>query len=161
MTLDQTAAHQDHADNSPTLSRLRENDKTVSGSDEDIRGRMVKDKDGQDLGKIEGLMIDDVEHKVRFMEVATGGILGFGQQKSFIPVEAITRIAADEVHIDRTREHVAGAPPYDPAVVTEDAGYFFDLYPYYGYAGYTGFFPTIMGDPDVVDDKTPTGYRGG
>ena len=94
---------------------------------------MVKDKDGQDLGKIEGLMIDDVEHKVRFIEVATGGFLGLGERKSFIPVEAITRIAADDVHIDSTREHVAGAPPYDPALVTTDASYFFGLYPYYGY----------------------------
>src|SRR5664279_113062 len=161
MTLDQTAAHHEDAQNSPTLSRLRDNAKTVSSSDQDIRGRMVKAKDGQDLGKIEGLMIDNVEHRVRFMEVATGGFLGFGEQKSFIPVETITRITADEVHIDRTRAHVAGAPNYDPAVVTDDAGYFFSLYPYYGYAGYMGFFPTTTGYPSVVDDKTPTGERGG
>ena len=161
MILDQTAAHQDHAEKSPTLSRLRDSDKTVSGSDEDIRGRMVKDKDGQDLGKIEGLMIDDVEHKVRFMEVATGGILGFGERKSFVPVEAITRITADDVHIDRTREHVAGAPSYDPTLAIVDASYFFSLYPYYGYQGYMGFLPTITGYPYVVDDKTPTGERGG
>ncbi|MDQ6682606.1 MAG: PRC-barrel domain-containing protein [Chloroflexota bacterium] len=157
MTLDQTTADHDDAQKPPTLSRLRDNAKTVSSSDEDVRGRMVKDKHGQDLGKIEGLMIDDVERKVRFMEVGTGGFLGFGERKSFIPVETITRITADEVHIDRTREHVAGAPPYDPAVVTEDARYFFGLYPYYGYAGYEGFFPTTTGYPYTVDGKTPTG----
>ena len=78
-----------------------------------------------------------------------------------IPVEAITRITADDVHINRTREHVAGAPPYDPALVTVDASYFFGLYPYYGYQGYMGFLPTITGYPYVVDDKTPTGERGG
>ncbi len=161
MTLDQTAAQQDHADDSPKLSRLRDNDETVSGSDEDIRGRMVRDKDGQDLGKIEALMIDDVAHKVRFMEVGSGGILGFGEHKSFIPVGAITLITADEVHIDRTREHVAGAPPYDPAVVTEDTGYFFGLNRYYGYGAYTEIVPTAKSDPDLVEDKTPTGYRGG
>ena len=71
------AAHQDPAEKVPRLTRLRDSDETVSDSDQDIRGRMVKDKDGHDLGKIEGLMIDDVEHKVRFMEVATGGFLGF------------------------------------------------------------------------------------
>jgi hypothetical protein len=54
---------------------------------------------------------------------------------------------------------VAGAPNYDPAVVTDDAGYFFSLYPYYGYAGYTGFFPTSY--PNLMDDKTSTGERGG
>ncbi len=161
MTRDQTAARQDHAEKSPKLSRLRDNAETVSGSDEDIRGRMVKDKDGQDLGKIEGLMVDDVEHRVRFMEVASGGFLGFGERKSYIPVEAITRITADEVHINRTREHVAGAPPYDPALVTEDADYFFGLYPYYGYQSYMGSFPTSTGYPFVMDEEVPIHERGG
>lgn len=159
MTLDQTTGHQDDAQKTPTLSRLRDNAKTVSSSDEDVRGRMVKDKDGQDLGKIEGLMIDDAEHRVRFLEVGTGGILGFGERKSFIPVETITRIAADEIHIDRTRAHVAGAPSYEPAVVTGDAGYFRSLYPYYGYAGPMRLFPT--GYRYAVDDMDPTGESGG
>ncbi len=161
MTLDQPTAHHDDAQKSPTLSRLRDNAKTVSSSDEDIRGRMVKDKDGQDLGKIEGLMIDDVEHRVRFMEVATGGFLGLGERKSFIPVETITRITPDEVHIDRTRAHVAGAPSYDPAVATEDAGYLFSLYPYYGYGANTGSVPRTTGYPNLVDDEIPIHQRGG
>jgi sporulation protein YlmC with PRC-barrel domain len=118
----------------PTLSRLRDLDMTVSSPDEDIRGRTVKDKDGQDVGKINGLLIDDVEQKVRFMDVATGGFLGFGASRTLIPVEAITRITADEVHISHTREHVAGAPRYDPQLtVIRDASYWSDLYPYYGY----------------------------
>jgi len=37
---------------------------------------MAKDKDGRDLGTIEGLLIDEAERKVRFMEVASGGFLG-------------------------------------------------------------------------------------
>ena len=160
MTLDETAAHHDDAQKSPMLSRLRDNAKTVSSSDQDIRGRMVKDKEGQDLGKIEGLMIDNVEHRVRFMEVATGGFLGFGERKSLIPVETISRITADEVHIDRTGAHVAGAPPYNPTLATVDSSYFFSLYPYYGYAGYMGLFPMTTGYPHVVDDKTPTDERG-
>jgi sporulation protein YlmC with PRC-barrel domain len=81
----------DDADKVPTLRKLRDTDQTISSSDEDIRGRTVKDKDGRDIGKIEGLMVDDVEQKVRFIEVATGGFLGFGETRSFIPVEAITR----------------------------------------------------------------------
>jgi len=34
---------------------------------------MAKDKDGRDLGTIEGLLIDEAERKVRFMEVGSGG----------------------------------------------------------------------------------------
>jgi len=163
MTIEKPAVHRDDAAKVPTLSRLRDNDKTVSSSDEDIRGRMVKDKDGQDLGKIDGLLIDDVEQKVRFMEVASGGFLGFGETKSLIPIEAITRITADEVHISHTREHVAGAPHYDPDLVTAEAvaadnAYFYGLYPYYGYAM---SYPGMMGYPWAKNDTASTRGPGG
>jgi hypothetical protein len=78
---------------------------------------MAKDKDGRDLGTIEGLLIDEAERKVRFMEVGSGGFLGLGESKSLIPVEAITRMTPDAVYIGHTREHVAGAPRYDPELV--------------------------------------------
>lgn len=140
-TIQKDGVHQDHPEALPTLTRLRDNDKTVSSSDVDIRGRMVRDKDGQELGRIDGLMIDDVGGRVRFMEVGSGGFLGFGENKSFIPVDAITRITADDVYISHSREHVAGAPRYDPDLVAEDANYFFGLYPYYGYRNFASGWP--------------------
>jgi sporulation protein YlmC with PRC-barrel domain len=141
MTVKKTAVHRDHAKKVPTLSKLRDIDRAVSSSDEDIRGRMVKDKNGQDLGRIEDLLVDDVKWKVRFMEVASGGILGFGDSKSFIPVDAITRMTADNVYISHTLEHVAGAPRYDPTLVAIDVNYLMELYPYYGYPGSFGLLP--------------------
>jgi sporulation protein YlmC with PRC-barrel domain len=141
MTVKKTAVHRDHAKKVPTLSRLRDIGRAVSSSDEDIRGRMVKDKNGQDLGRIEDLLVDDVKWKVRFMEVASGGILGFGDSKSFIPVDAITRMTADNVYISHTLEHVAGAPRYDPTLVAIDVNYLLGLYPYYGYPGSFGLLP--------------------
>jgi sporulation protein YlmC with PRC-barrel domain len=141
MTVKKTAAHRGHAKKVPTLSRLRDIGRAVSSSDEDIRGRMVKDKNGQDLGRIEDLLVDDVKWKVRFMEVASGGILGFGDSKSFIPVDAITRMTADNVYISHTLEHVAGAPRYDPTLVAIDVNYLMELYPYYGYPGSFGLLP--------------------
>jgi hypothetical protein len=129
----------------PTLRKLQDLDRTVATPDEDIRGRMVKDKDGHELGRIDGLLVDAVGQKVRFMEVATGGILGLGQTKSLIPVEAITRVTDDEVYISHTREHVAGAPAYDPELVREDSAYLSGLYPYYGYEG--GAVPMLVGYP--------------
>lgn len=161
MTVEKAAANQDHAEKVPRLSRLGDHDKTVSSSDEDIRGRMVKDRDGQDVGRIEGLLIDDAEHKVRFMEVASGGFLGFGESRSFVPVEAITRITDDEVYISHTREHVVGAPPYDPDLVAAHSDYFFGLYPYYGYSGYLGFFPAAVGYPYARNEPAPSRASGG
>src|SRR5664280_3309647 len=132
----------------PTLKKLQDLDRTVAIPDKDIRGRMVKDRDGHDLGTIDGLLVDAVGQKVRFMEVATGGILGLGQTKSLIPVEAITRVTNDEVYISHTREHVAGAPAYDPKLVREDSTYLSGLYPYYGYeGGEGGEVPVLIGYP--------------
>ena len=147
MPVNDTTAQSKDAAAEPALTELRKLGETVASDDEDIRGRMVKDKDGQDLGKIDGLLVDPDAGKVRFMEVASGGFLGLGETKSLIPVESITRITADEVHIGHTREHVAGAPPYDPELAVQDANYFFGLYPYYGYQTNAAFVPTLVGYP--------------
>jgi hypothetical protein len=137
----------------PTLSRLHDNDKTVASSDEDIRGRMVKDKDGRDIGRIEHLLIDDVERKVRLMEIASGGFLHLGERKSYIPVEAITRITDQEVFISPTAEHVAGAPSYDPDLVAIPSDDYRGLYPYYGFGvdslGFGAGYPCVIRDPKV------------
>jgi sporulation protein YlmC with PRC-barrel domain len=123
--------------NNATLSKLSDIGRTVDGAANDIRGRKVKDKDGKDLGKVHDLLIDDDEGKVRFLLVEHGGFLGIGETTSFIPVDAITRIAEDEVFINHTRDHVAGAPAYDPALIN-DRVYHEGIYSYYGYAPYWG-----------------------
>ena len=117
------------------LIKLSDSGQTVA-PEEDIRGLDVKDKDGDDIGKVDDLLIDDAENKVRFLEVASGGFLGIGEDKSFIPVDAITRID-ENVHINQTRTHVAGAPPYDPELV-DQSSYYEDVYGYYGYSPFWG-----------------------
>ncbi len=114
-----------------TLSKLSDTNMTVKTTDEDIRGRNVKDKDGDDVGKVDDLLIDDRDQKVRFMQVESGGFLGLGETKSFIPVDAITRITEDDVFINQSRAHVAGAPRYDPGLAEQD--YYRNVYGYYGY----------------------------
>ncbi|MGI8613673.1 MAG: PRC-barrel domain-containing protein [Nocardioidaceae bacterium] len=130
-----------------TISKLSDSGQTVSPPAEDIRGRTVKDKDGNDLGKVQDLLIDDQEHKVRFLLVEHGGFLGFGETKSFIPVDAITKITTDDVLINHTSEHVAAAPSYDPAL-TDDRDYHGSIYDHYGYTPYWGVgygYPGYLG----------------
>jgi PRC-barrel domain len=74
-------------------------------------------------------MIDDLERKVRFIEVASGGFLGIGETKFLIPVDAITKITDDAIYINRTREYIAGAPRYNPDLV--DERYLGDVNKYY------------------------------
>jgi hypothetical protein len=136
------------AEKVPTLYRLGDHGRTISSSDEDIRGRKVQDKDGQEIGRVEALLVDDIEGRVRFMEIASGGFLGIGETTYFIPVEAITRVTADQVQIAHTREHVAGAPTYDPSVVAKP-------YPYYGYSAAFGLYPRKGDDPNSVTSGTP------
>lgn len=122
-------------DRTRELMKLSDTARTVAAGDEDIRGRDVKSRGGEDLGTVDDLLIDPEEDKVRFLVVASGGFLGLGETKSFIPVDAVSRITADEVHIDRAREEVAGAPVYNPDLVAE-RDYYENVYAYYGYPPY-------------------------
>lgn len=117
-----------------TLVKLSDANLTVADSNVDIRGRSVVDRNGDEIGTVDDLLIDDREQRVRFMQVASGGFLGLGETKFLIPVDAITRLGDDTVHIDQTRERVAGAPRYDPALVSDT--YWAETYGYYGYRPY-------------------------
>lgn len=68
-------------------------------------------------------------------------MLGLLQHKVLVPVEAITRVDTDVVHISADRERIAGGPAYDPEVVVQ-RNYCEDLYGYYQYPPFwAGPFP--------------------
>lgn len=119
-----------------TLVRLSDTDLTVADRAEDIRGRNVLDMSGEELGEVNDLLIDDRDHKVRFLEVSSGGFLGLGAKNFLIPVDAIMRITEDAVYINQSRERVASAPSYDPTLV--DERYLSEVYGHYGYPPYWG-----------------------
>ena len=120
----------------PTIRKLSDTGMVLSTPAEDIRGRKVVDRNGEDIGEVDDLMIDDTEKKVRFIRVASGGFLGMGATKFLIPVDAVARVTIDTVHVDRQREDVAAAPAYDPDVTTSD--YCDRLYGYYGLRPFWG-----------------------
>lgn len=122
------------AEETATLVRLAETDLTLADGAEDVRGRAVVDRDGEELGEVEGLLIDPDERRVRFLELGAGGFLGIGKKTLLVPVEAVTAVD-DKVHIDKDREHVAGGPVYDPELKVE-RDYFEDIYGYYGFPPY-------------------------
>jgi sporulation protein YlmC with PRC-barrel domain len=114
------------------MIRLSDTELTITNPAEDIRGRAVVDRDGEDLGEVEDLLIDEPEKRVRLLEVASGGFLGLGKTKFLLPVEAITRISDDTVYVNQTRQYIAGAPHYDPDLIHQEAG----AKGYYGERGY-------------------------
>lgn len=117
------------------LLKLSDTSLTFADPAEDIRRRKVLDKDGEEIGDVDDLLVDGREKKVRFLQVASGGFLGLGETRFLIPVDAITRISDDAVHISQTREHIAGAPRYDPALVVDER-YLGDIYGHYGCSPY-------------------------
>lgn len=118
------------------LVRMSDTSYQFTDRSEDIRGRKVLDRSQDEIGKVDDLFIDQSEGKIRFLEISSGGFLGLGETKFLIPVDAITSISEEEVHIDQTREKVAGAPRYQPELV--DARLLTDTYDYYGYMPYWG-----------------------
>ncbi|MFC0678428.1 PRC-barrel domain-containing protein [Lysobacter korlensis] len=122
------------------LVKLSDSDLRVAGGS-DIRDRTVKNPDGEEVGTVEDLLIDPEADEVRFLIVASGGFLGIGKEKSFVPVEAVREVG-DEVLVDLSREQLAGAPGYDPDLVP-DRVYYDQLYGYYGFTPYwvSGFTP--------------------
>jgi sporulation protein YlmC with PRC-barrel domain len=126
-------------ENTATLVRLSDTELTVADPAADIRDRRVVDRDGEEVGTVDDLLIDDHDKRVRFLEVASGGFLGIGATKFLIPVEAITRISDDTVYVNQARQHIAGAPRYDPDLIHREAGeggYYGDVYQHYGYPPY-------------------------
>ena len=121
--------------NSIALVKLSDSDHMLTDPAEDIRGRKVIDPDGNDLGKVDDLLIDADERKVRMLRVEHGGVLGIGATASFIPVDAVTGIDDDMVHVSESRDRVSGAPQYDPDLTNTTEAYN-ALYRHYGYTPY-------------------------
>lgn len=142
--------------NNGMLMRLSDMGATIKLGDEDVRRYVVKDKDGNDVGKVHDLLIDPQGNRVRFLVVESGGFLGVGERKSFIPVDVIASISAGEVHIDQTRERVAGAPPYNPELVTTRE-YHRNAYKYFGYSPYwiSGYSYPVFPFHFLGPDKEP------
>lgn len=120
-----------------TLVRLADVVLELADPADDVRGRNVVDRNGDEVGKVDGLIIDETERRVRFLEVGSGGFLGLGEHKQLVPTEAITRVDHDSVHISPERTHVAGGPAYDPDIDTGHRHYE-DVYTYYDYPPFGG-----------------------
>jgi sporulation protein YlmC with PRC-barrel domain len=127
------------------LVRLSDSEFILEDKTQDIRGLDVYDKDGDEIGTVDGLYVDEEERKVRFLDVAAGGFLGLGEKHFLVPAEAVREVNEDGVVVDHSREKVAGSPPFDTSVVPQ-APYQRGIYGYYGYArsggrAYPGAWP--------------------
>ncbi|MDX1748621.1 MAG: PRC-barrel domain-containing protein [Halobacteriales archaeon] len=117
------------------LMELSETDFAVADPAADVRGRSVVDSSGEEMGKVDELLIDDTEARVRMLRIEHGGVLGIGAEHYLIPVDAVTGVTADEVSIDRGRSKLTDVPGYDPDVSYEPA-YYRNVYAWWNYSPY-------------------------
>jgi sporulation protein YlmC with PRC-barrel domain len=116
----------------PVLVRLSDSGLALEDLAQDVRGLDVYDNEGDRIGKVEDLYADTEERKVRFLDVSGGGVLGLGEKRFLIPVEAVSEVRQDGVVVDQKRRKVSESPLFDADVVPQPA-YQDELYKYYGY----------------------------
>ncbi len=122
--------------NAARLLKLSDSTLTLERPEEDLRGKAIFDSDGEQIGKVDDLFVDEQERKARFLLIHSGGFLGLGSEHFLVPIDAIEKVDSNGVHLAHDVEHIAGAPKYDPAIV--DDQYYTNVYGYYGYGPYWG-----------------------
>jgi sporulation protein YlmC with PRC-barrel domain len=131
---------------SGTLMLLGDSRHMLADPAQDIRGYKVVDRDGKEIGKVDDLLIDNEQRKVRMLRVEHGGLLGIGATPLFLPVDTIDDVTDDKVLLGSSQVQVVGAPGYDPELVDRDER-MAELYDYYGSAPYwaPGYLPPARG----------------
>jgi sporulation protein YlmC with PRC-barrel domain len=118
---------------------LGDSDLVLANEGDDVRGMSVLDPNGHRIGEVAEIVIDEEERRARLLVVTSGGILGLGQDKRLVPVEAVARVG-ENVRLHYTHDDVQDGVEYDPALT--EAPNYAGVYSYYGYTpfwhvGYT------------------------
>ena len=75
----------------------------------ELRQRGVFDSGGSLIGYVDNVYVDD-EGNYRFVDVATGGVMGLGKKHHFIPVEAIDEGEPGSITLKVDRPTAESAP---------------------------------------------------
>ena len=149
----------------PNVLSMEDEPIDLSADAHDVRGHRVLDAAGEEIGTVDDLLVDDQERHVRFLRVKSGGFLGLGGRSFLIPIDAVTRIHDDHVHIDRDREHVGRGPAYDPEVIVRGQPEYDRIYGHYGYMpfwmggyAYPAFVPMHPDGADLRRQADPAAY---
>lgn len=127
------------------LEKLDDTGLALADDRQDIRHRKVIDRTGAEIGHVSNLFIDPDERKVRMLEISAGGFFGLGERHFLLPVDTITQIGPHDVHVNQTREHLAGSPAYDPKLLVEPTQTAWE--PFYGYYGLSPYWDAEYMNP--------------
>ena len=102
---------------------------------QNIRGLDAYDSNGEQIGTVEDLYVDQEAQFPRFLDVGAGGLLGIGKKHFLVPFEEVSRRVSEEerVIVNQNRDKVLGSPDFDPAEMPE-VDFQRAVYAYYGYS---------------------------
>ncbi len=82
---------------------------------EGLQGREVVDRDGEKLGHIVDLLIDQFHTQNCFLELETDGFLGLGRTYLVAPLRW-DQVTNNPIVVDAAKEELHDAPEHDPSV---------------------------------------------
>ena len=108
-----------------------------------VVGCKVENPKGENLGKIESLMLDFDEGRILYAVLSFGGFLGVGDKLFPVPVEALMfrtdeKGSVQKCIFDADKERLKNAPGYqkDNLPSYADRKFATDVYSHYGYSPY-------------------------
>jgi sporulation protein YlmC with PRC-barrel domain len=85
-----------------------------------IEGMVVKNPEGQELGKVEDVVVDMATGKVRYAAIAFGGFLGVGDKLFAVPFHSLRVEQARRLHQSRTARRPEGRRLHDRDLAVDD-----------------------------------------
>lgn len=102
-----------------------------------MKGEKVTNMNGDELGKIEDVMIDQDEGKIAFVVIKFGGFLGIGDKEFAIPWEALTGgQAGSPFTLKINKEILEKAEGFDKEKLPSNREQLSKTYAYYGHKPY-------------------------
>lgn len=86
---------------------------------EELQGRDVVDCDGDELGQVVDILIDQFHHEHSFLEIETDGFLGMGKKHLLAPLH-LDHANADPIVVEMSKEQLHGAPDYEPSMMLSE-----------------------------------------
>src|SRR5450432_3708792 len=105
----------------------------------DLIGMTVKNNQDEKLGKVEDLAVDVESGRIVQVIISTGGFMGMGNSLIAVPPGALHQELGQKVlHLDASKEKLAGAPKYDASNWDENtqSNRLSEVYGYYGQQPY-------------------------
>ncbi|TVQ60953.1 MAG: hypothetical protein EA378_10285 [Phycisphaerales bacterium] len=79
----------------------------------DLKGSRVVGSDGDRIGRIDDVIVDQSSGHIGFVTLETGGVLGMGTTTRPIPWEALHRVGENEFRLSVTEDRISQGPELD------------------------------------------------